>query len=539
MDRTENSLFKKIDLLTSISTALSAERDTERLLELILLGAKDLTGADGGSLYVVKDRTLIFALVHTRSLDLHMGGTSGVPIYFPPLSLDEADGRPNLRMVVTKAVNEDQIINIPDAYNAPEFDLSGTRAFDARTGYRSQSLLAVPMKDHEQQIIGVLQLINATAASSGQVVPFTDSAAKLVEALSSQAAVALNRKHLIDGLEGLLSALTRLIANTIDEKSIFTGNHCRRVPPITMALAQAVNRDDGCYAAVNFDHNELAELEMAAWLHDCGKLTTPDRIMDKCTKLETMFDRIALIDARLEILELQGRLAAEPGGQISPPSTGMVSYTPEQIADIRAFLHRCNLGGEFMAAPDQQRLADIGAILLAGNEGQSRPLLVEDEIVNLSIPRGTLTNEEREIINNHALVSAQMLGTLPFPKYLARVPLIAGGHHERMNGTGYPLGIPATSLPLQARILAIADVFEALTASDRTYRKANTLSQALTIMARMCAEGHLDPELFAIFVLRQAYLDYVKDNFQPEQIDTVDEQSILTILAKCKSKTDG
>lgn len=531
MEQSEATLLKKIELLTTISTALSAERDTEHLLERILLGAKELTGADGGSLYVVKDRQLIFALVHTTSLGLHMGGTSGTAINFPPLSLDEPDGEPNRRMVVTRAVNEDSIFNIPDAYNDHDFDFAGTRAFDARTGYRSQSLLAVPMKDHEQQIIGVLQLINATDAVSGRVGPFSAADARLVAALSSQAAVALNRKQLIEGLENLLKALTHLIANTIDEKSASTGNHCRRVPPITMALALAVNADDGHYAQVCFDANELAELEMAAWLHDCGKLTTPDRVMDKRTKLETLFDRIALIDARLEILQLQAELAGQRGGA-DAPERALAVYTPETIADIRAFLHRCNQGGEFMAAPDQQRLAEIGAILLADDSGQKRHLLLEDEIANLAIPRGTLTDEERDRINNHALVSARMLSTLPFPKHLARVPLIAGGHHERMNGSGYPNHIPAAQLPLQARILAIADVFEALTASDRLYRKANTLSVALTIMARMGADGHLDCDLLELFVRRQVYAAYAQEFCQPEQIDLVDEAAILTILAK-------
>jgi len=531
MEQLDTSLLNKIELLTAISTALSAEQDIEHLLERILLGAKELTGADGGSLYVVKGRELIFALVHTSSLGLHMGGTSSVPINFPPLSLDEPGGEPNRRMVVTRAVNEDRIFNIPDAYNDHDFDFAGTRAFDARTGYRSQSLLAVPMKDHEQQIIGVLQLINATEPTSGQVVPFSDADTKLVAALSSQAAVALNRKQLIEGLEALLKALTRLIANTIDEKSASTGNHCRRVPPITMALARAVNADDGHYAGVSFSANDLVELEMAAWLHDCGKLTTPDRVMDKRTKLETLFDRITLIDARLEILQLQAELARQRGGAPAGESDRAV-YTPEAIADIRAFLHKCNQGGEFMAASDHQRLAEIGAILLADDSGQQRHLLLEDEMTNLAIPRGTLTDEERESINNHARVSARMLSTLPFPKHLARVPLIAGGHHERMNGSGYPDHIPAGQLPLQSRILAVADVFEALTASDRLYRKANTLSAALMIMARMGADGHLDCDLLTLFVRRQVYLPYAQEFCQPEQIDAVDEAAVLAILAK-------
>lgn len=515
-------LLKRVELLTRIGTALSAEQDTNRLLETILLGAKELTCADGGSLYILEGRQLTFQLVHTTSLGLHMGGTSGVAVNFPAVPLDLPDGTPNLRMVVTRAVLEDRIINIPDAYADREFDFSGTRRFDAGTGYRSRSLLAVPLKDHENRIIGVLQLINARDPEDHATRVFSEADQGLAAALASQAAVALNRRQLIDGLETLLRSLTRLIANAIDDKSRHTGNHCRRVPAITMALAQAVNADDGLvFGRVHFSPQQLDELEMAAWLHDCGKMTTPERVVDKSTKLETIFDRIHLVDARLEILRLESELEQLRQGGPAPPSSGKPPLPPEQIEAMRSFLHRCNSGGEFLSEQDRNYLLELGRVTLTVRESTG-PLLDADEVRNLAVPRGTLTEEERAIINNHVNVTYRMLEALPFPEHLQNVPLIAASHHERMDGKGYPHGIPAGELPLQTRILAIADVFEALTASDRTYRKANSLSQALTIMARMCGEGHLDPQLFDLFVASAAYEDYVRNHFLANQRDGVD-----------------
>jgi len=527
-DEAHVRLIQRVERLNAIGTALSAERDHNRLLEHILLGAKELTNADGGSLYILNGDTLHFKLVHTTSLKLHMGGTSGAPIEFPPIPLHEQDGAPKRHMVVTRAALENSIINIPDAYADTEFDLSGTRAFDRNTGYHSQSLLAVPMQDHEGHIIGVLQLINA--ADEGEVIPFSREDESLVASLASQAAVTLNRQHLIDGLQTLLQSLTRLIANAIDDKSPHTAGHCRRVPEITMALARAVNRDASPeFAAIEFSDTELEELEMAAWLHDCGKITTPEYVIEKHTKLEAIFDRIELVDSRLKLMQREAEIFEEgcqprvmPGGKL--PSR-------EEIAEIRAFLHRCNTGSEFLPETDRKRLEEIAALaIIPPGESAARPLLSADELKHLSIPKGTLSDAEREKINNHAAVTMKMLAAVPFPEHLSQVPLIACSHHERMDGTGYPQGIPAGELPLQARILAIADIFEALTASDRGYRKPISLSKTLTILAQMCNEGHIDPDLYRLFLRQKTYAGYAQKFLKAEQIDDVDTAALNAIL---------
>jgi HD-GYP domain-containing protein (c-di-GMP phosphodiesterase class II) len=528
-----NYLLQKIERLNRIGTALSAERDHTRLLELILLGAKELTGADGGSLYIIEDNQLQFRLVHTTSLNLHLGGNSATPVSFAPIPLHHKDGSPNNKMVVTRSALQNCIINIPDAYNNQEYDLSGTHAFDTNTGYRSESLLAVPMQDHEQKIIGVLQLINATDQTTGKVTPFSREDESLVASLTSQAAVSLNRQHLIDGLETLLQALTRLIANAIDDKSPHTGGHCRRVPEITMALARAVNADTGpLFGDTTFSQLDLDELEMAAWLHDCGKITTPEFVIDKQTKLESIFDRIQLVDLRINLLHKEAEIQQLKQGCISPEQSGQCDVpATDELEQIGRFLHQCNTGGEWLAPEKIERIRQIARITLPYRHGQQpEPLLSENEVVNLSIQKGTLTDEERRLINSHVEISQRMLASLPFPDHLKNVALIAGSHHEKMDGSGYPQGVPAGDLPLQARILAIADIFEALTASDRVYRQPITLSAALTILGRMCSERHLDVDLFELFLRKQAYADYVEKFLKPEQIDSVDADAICGLF---------
>ncbi|HEX9802824.1 MAG TPA: GAF domain-containing protein, partial [Gammaproteobacteria bacterium] len=304
-------LIECIEKLTEIGIALSAEKDTPRLLEMILLGAKELTNADGGTLYSVQeDRTVKMEIMRTDSLDFAMGGTTGKKIPFPPIPLYDEQGNPNLHMVVTNAVLNDTTINIPDAYNAEGFDFSGTRQFDANTGYRSKSFLTVPLKDHEGEIIGVLQLLNARDFDTGEIIPFDEEAERLAGSLASQVAISLTNRRLIADLKLLLESLIHLIATAIDEKSPYTGGHCKRVPILTLMLADAANRaSEGAFKDFSMSEDERYELEIAAWLHDCGKITTPEYVVDKSTKLETIYDRIETIDTRYEVLKRDAEIA--------------------------------------------------------------------------------------------------------------------------------------------------------------------------------------------------------------------------------------
>lgn len=529
-------LWARLDALNTIGIALSAEKDPQRLLELILLGAKRITHADGGTLYALTpERTLELAIVRTDSLGMAMGGTTDAPVPFPPVPLYNADGAPNLHNVASCAVLQDRTINIPDAYTATDFDFSGTRDFDRDTGYRSRSFLTVPLKNHEGDAIGVLQLINARRPGSGELAAFSPADQRLAESLASQAAVALSSQRLIADMKRLFDSIVRLIATAIDAKSPHTAGHCARVPELTMRLADAAHRTQtGPLSGFQLDESDRYELEIASWLHDCGKLTTPDHVMEKATKLETLFDRIALIDTRFEVLMRDARIEylearrTSPEGSAADPALDR-TYR-ERLASIEAdrnFLRRCNIGSEEpMSEVEVERVHAIGAYRWRGPDGAEGDFLSNDEITNLTIRRGTLTEDERQVINHHIVVTIKMLESLPFPKHLARVPEFAGGHHERIDGRGYPRGLKGEQMSVQARAMAIADVFEALTDAGRPYKRELCLSEALKILGTMSLNGHIDPDLFQIFVRDGIYLEYAQRFLDPGQIDRIDETQI-------------
>lgn len=531
MEQQSGQMLSKINLLNQIGIALSSEKDFSSLLEQILLGAKRLTNADGGTIYLLregdkenkKDDLLEMVIVQTDSLGLHLGGTTGAEIPFSPIKLYNSDGSPNLKMVVTRTVLEDKPINIADAYAVDEYDFSGTYKFDEKTGYHSQSFLAVPMKNHENDIIGVLQLLNAQTQDKSQIIPFTIEDQNLVESLASQAAVAITNKQLIDGLNELFNSLVRLIATAIDEKSPYTSGHCKRLPVLTMLLAEAAHEtNSGELKDFKMTDKDRYELEVAAWLHDCGKITTPEYVMDKATKLEKIVDRIELIDQRLEILrrdaelqKYQALLQGLPEAEVQKQYQQKLDY----LNDAQQFLEKYNTGGEFMPDEAMQKVHELAKLEWQDYSGTTQKLLTDDEIHNLCIAKGTLTSDERQIINNHIVATIKMLGTLPFPKHLRNVPEYAGGHHERVDGKGYPKGLTKKQMSVQARIMAIADVFEALTARDRPYKQPMKLSQALSILDKMQEDGHIDPELYKVFVDKSVHKKYGAEFLMPEQID--------------------
>lgn len=518
-------LMQRLEMLNAIGIALSSERDINRLVELILIAAKKVVNADAGTLYLVDNEQLRFEIVMTTSLGIALGGTTGRKPPFPPIPLRLADGTPNTQNVVSCAVNFGQTINIEDAYQAYGFDFSGTRRFDEKTGYRSKSFLTVPLKNHENVIIGVLQLINAITAE-GEIAPFTEKDQRLVESLASQAAIALTNRQLIDQLEVLFESLINLINTAIDDKSPYTGGHCERVPALTMLIADAVSRVSyGPFKNFRMTDRDRYELKIAGLLHDCGKITTPVHVVDKSTKLETIFDRIHLIDTRFEILKRDAEITMLRGKMDEASYHARLS----QYESDREFLRKANVGGEFMRPVDVERVNQIAQYRWTDANGQELPFLSEDEIANLSIARGTLTAEERQIINHHIEVTITMLEALPWPKHLKHVPEYAGGHHERMDGKGYPRGLTKEQMSVQARMMGIADIFEALTARDRPYKPGKTLSESLTILARMANEQHIDIDLFEIFIKEKIYLEYAKMFLEPAQIDEVSEEKLLGI----------
>jgi transcriptional regulator with GAF, ATPase, and Fis domain len=299
-------LFRRLKELNEIGIALSQQHDINSLLETILVAAKSITNADAGTLYLYESEQQIlrFEILRNDTLKTAMGGTSGVPISFYPIRLYGEAGNPNHAMVVSHAALSGETVNIPDAYEAHGFDFSGTKNFDTKTGYHSKSFLTVPMLNHEDEVIGVLQLINAKDRENGEIVKFSADDQQILESLASQAAIALTNRRLIVQLEQLFEGFIQLINTAIDDKSSYTGGHCARVPALTMMLAEAVNRTErGPLKDFVMTEKDRRELKIAGLLHDCGKITTPVHVVDKATKLHTLFDRIHMLDTRFEVLK--------------------------------------------------------------------------------------------------------------------------------------------------------------------------------------------------------------------------------------------
>jgi len=526
----------RFELLHRVGIALSAETNRDRLLDTILREAQELCNADGGTLYLrTDDDHLRFEIMRNRSLKVHLGGVTGVPIPYPPLPLFDASGQPNLHNVASYAVHEKRLVHVRDAHDAAGFDFSGTKEFDRRSGYRSKSFLTIPLINGRGQVIGVLQLLNAMDPLTSEVVPFAPEHRETVAALAAQAALALDNKLLLEAQKVLLESFIKLIAAAIDSKSPYTGGHCERVPVLTEMIVEALcNATDGPFATFQLDDEQWYELRIAAWLHDCGKVTTPVHVMDKATKLETICDRIEAVSHRFEILRRQAlveKLERNLAGE--DPALVEERYVAELSAlnEDEAFLRHTNVGGEFLPKEAQERVTRIGQRTFSQG-GESRPLLTSEELENLCVARGTLTDDERMVINGHMVETIRMLEALPFPKNLKRVPEYAGGHHEKMDGGGYPRGTYAGDMSVPARAMAVADVFEALTAADRPYKKAKKLSEAMKIMGFMKKDNHLDPEVFDAFVRSGVYLKYAERFLSQELIDEVDTAALLAIVPR-------
>ena len=532
-------LEDRIKRLQEIGLALSTEDDINVIFELIMAEAKNITNADGRTLYMISDdgQTMKFEIMQTDSMDFAQGGTTGVEITIPPMQLFDEEGNPNHSSNVAYSANTGKTTNIKDVYTAKGFDFTGPKNFDKNTGYKTKSVMSVPLKNHENDIVGVMQLINATDKKSGKVVAFSDDMQQQVESLASQGAVALTNKRLVAELKNLFESFIKLIATAIDKKSPYTGGHCERVPEIAMLLATAVeNTKTGKYEEFSMTEDERYELFIAAWLHDCGKVATPPHVVDKGMKLETITDRIEVMDTRFEVLKRDAEIAklkqqielmteGSANGSIKTLEEDLTTRIEKLSAD-QTFIQKTNRGGEFMEEEDQKRVADIGSYKW-NLEGEETNFFDEKDVRNLQIPKGTLLPEEREIINDHIVITIDMLEKLPYPKNLRNVPEFAGGHHEKLDGTGYPKGLKDEDMSIQAKIMAIADIYEALTAADRPYKDGKKLSQAMRIMGFMKKDYEIDEDLFEIFVKEGVYKEYAEKYLGDDQLDEVDEASVL------------
>lgn len=479
------SIARQVDVMTTLNevgTALSVERDRTRLLEVIVHGAMAVTGARAGA-----------------------------------LSLLDASDRPE-RMLLRLRDGAERTALASRLETAAARAVASGRAIDDET----DGLFSIPMQNHEGEVIGVLQLVPDAGAGA-----FDLEARDLAASLASQTAVALTRDRLAGEFRGLFEGLIQLLVKAIDEKSPYTGAHCRRVPILTELIADAAcATKEGPLRDFALSEPERYELRIAALLHDCGKVTTPVHVQDKATKLETLFDRIELVETRFAAVRRELELgSAEAAGGVGhdagPGGPGArLAATLRRLDDDRAFLRRANTGGESMDEADQERVRAVAcAWRWRDAAGVERPILTEDEVENLCISRGTLNEREREIINQHVVTTIRMLEELPYPRSLRNVPFIAGCHHERMDGCGYPNHLTRDQMSIQARILGLADVFEALTAKDRPYKSGMKVSAVLDILGSMRDEGHIDPDLFEMFVREKVYLRYAVEHLDVEQLD--------------------
>ncbi len=504
----QSALEDRLRRLNEIGIALSSvQNDLGSLLERILQEARRFTRAEAGTLYLVKDDVLTFEIAQNDRLRIALGGRRG-KVDIPPVPI-------NKESVSGYVATTGEVLNIADVYAESESHFEGPKSYDRMTGYHTRSLLVVPMRDHENQIIGVLQLLNALDRQDNAVA-FSGQDEALVESMASQAAVAINNVRLIRETEALFEAFVRVMATAIDERSPYTGGHIRRVAELTMVVAQAVNEcAEGPLSAVQFSQDEMEELRIAAWMHDIGKITTPEWVVDKPTKLTTIFDRVELLRARFALMvqsvELQvarGQLDGEEGARCRAA-----------IEDDMAFVERANLPGEFMEDADLERLGEI-AQRTYEIAGQERPCITEEELVNLRIRKGSLTDGERQKINDHAAMSMKMLRQIPFTRKLQRVPEIAGAHHEKLDGSGYPLGLKADEIDVQSRILALVDIFESLCADDRPYRAQPMPREVvLRILTSMVDDNHIDRDVYELFLREglDAKLDEIKAKMSGER----------------------
>jgi HD-GYP domain-containing protein (c-di-GMP phosphodiesterase class II) len=522
----------KIKRLCQIGVALSAEKNLTRLLEMILTEARSFTHADAGSVYLVdyENRVLRFEILQNDTLRVNMTVSPDLLSSFPSIPL-ETDGAPNHHNVATYVALTGKSVNIPDVYHVDHFDFTGPRKYDAATGYRSQSMLVMPMSNHEGEIIGVLQLINAKDTATAEVIAFSEEYVELIASLASQAAVAVTNAQLIRDLKELFNSFIKSIATVIDEKSPYTGGHVRRVVDITTMIVKQINEThEGPFALVRFSEDEIEEVRMAAWMHDVGKIITPEYVINKSTRLETIFDRVQMVETRFQLIRqlienrcLSQRLRLLEHGTAEDSVLESADADRSQalmtLEAERGFIKAINSTHGTISDEDIARLREI-----AGKtyelDGRRYPYLTPDELRNLSIKTGNLTAEERKLIEDHVVMTIEILKDLPFPRNLSRLLEYAGGHHEKPDGSGYPFGCAGDALPLQARIIAFADIFESLTAQDRPYKRPLKLSQTIEILKHMKNNNHIDAHLFELFLNNGLHREYASLELRPEQIDS-------------------
>lgn len=519
---------KSIQSLNKIGKELSSNVDLHELLDFFTTELMDLTNADGATLYLLNEKkeSLSFEIVKNLSLGIQ-NSSKDMSDKWVDLALYDENGKENVHMVATLCALRKEPIFIDNIHRSNQFDFSGTKRFDQTTNYHSRSMMAIPLLNHEKRVIGVLQLINKLLPT-GDIVSFTKEDEDISLSLSSQIAVVISNSILVQELEILLESFLGSVITAIRAKSPHTSEHINKMVQLSNMFVEAIHNDTTTFKDTKYDKDMKQVMKFASLLHDIGKLSTPEYILDKATKLQCLYDRIEVIRLRFENAKKSAKIKlletlchASKDEQKHHQATIIYNQTIQQIDNDFNFIEAINSNTQYLPDEILRRVVQISKKSFF-DEDKEVFFLTQDELENLTIKSGSITNKERKIINNHATVSVKILDKLPFPKKYERIPEIAGNHHEKINGTGYPKGLKGDEISFEARILAITDVFEAITASNRPYKAPNSLSSSMKILYYMAKDGELDKDLVKFFYNSGLYLKYAERYLKKSQIDKVD-----------------
>ncbi len=519
--RRKNSPLSKSEYITNIATALSKEKDLSKILDMILSSTMRSLECEGGTIYLIKEDKLIYKSMINYKLNIH-----SLDLEFPTIDLypNGEKNRENISAVV--ALNK-EVINIPNIYlyHLGGFNFSGTKKFDKENGYKTISMLVIPMLDHENEVIGVMQLINKN--SPKDIVEFSDDDIKIATTFANLGASAITKNQLIDDLEELIVSFLKSIAYTMSIKSPYGHGHIKRVKELMSFIIKEIDKDDTIFKDKRYSKDDFHALELAAWMHDIGKISTPDQILDKATRLEKLIDRIELIRVRFEFIKqhLKASYLDKKYEFLVESKTDKLSkYRDKYEQSIKEldsyfdFILYANKASTILSDDDINKIINIGKKSYIV-EKEKVYLLTDDEIEHLTIKRGTLTQSERQKVNEHAKVTYDILNLITFPKKYKDVPKIASGHHEKLNGKGYPLGLSADEISFETRVLAIVDILEALTATDRPYKLAKNEDETFAILDEMVKRGELDGKIVSFIKKADIYNKYIQKEKREELVD--------------------
>ena len=465
--------------ILNVGIQLTVEKDDNKLLNTIVEKGMQITNCDASTLYLYEDDVLKFRIMRTLSQNV-CRGVDGEPITdIPPVPFKEEN-------VCAYTAIHRKVVNIEDVYDSDEFDFSGPKRYDAMTGFRTQSMLVIPIEDNTGELIGVLQMMNAQDAE-GKVIPFDPQYEIVIRSLGSLAAIELTNIQYVQEIKEQLHSFVEAMATAIDERTPYNGSHTRKVAEYATLLAKKINEK---YAAGEidefFDDDRMECLQLAALLHDIGKMIVPRSVMNRATRMDkdmaSLEDRLALLQCYYEIDYLKGKITEE-------------QYKEKEtlLNDIVEFVHRIDNVG-FLQQEDYDRVQEIATLYYEKSDGERLPYLTERERVCLSVRKGTLTDDDRKIMEGHVSMTAKILSKVHFNKNYTNVPRWAAEHHEYLDGSGYPNHISGDQLDTETRILAIADIYDALTATDRPYKPPMPKAKACAILHSMANEGKLEEQ---------------------------------------------